>query len=58
MPRTQSLPCLAHPSEKRRMMLEAILEPVVLVLEADQNARGFPVPCDDDLALGSKAQKA
>jgi hypothetical protein len=31
------------------MVLQSIVKPVVLVLEADQHARRLPVPCDDDL---------
>jgi hypothetical protein len=36
--------------------LKLILEPIVLRLEADENARGTPVTSDDDLARFSQPQ--
>ena len=52
------LPSLTHSAEERRMMLEAIIEPVVFIPEADQHPGRLPVPRDDDLAIGCHAKKA
>ena len=40
------------------MMLQAILEPVILVPEPDQNARGLSVPRNDNLNIARHPEVA
>jgi hypothetical protein len=54
----QRLPCFTHPANERRMVLEAIVKPVVLVLEADEYSSRLPMTRDDDLAIGRHAEKS
>lgn len=54
----QSLPRLAHPSKESRMMLEAVLEPVVLVLESDEDPGRLTMTRNDNLAICGQAKKS
>jgi len=53
---TEGSPGFADPAQKGRVVLEAVLEPIILILEADQNACGFAVARDDDLAANRQAE--
>ena len=54
----KSCTSFAYPTEKRGMVLETILEPVILALKPDQHTRGFAVASDDYLAVRGEAQVA
>ena len=47
--RAQAVPCLLDATQKARVMLETIFEPVFFRFEADQHARRLAVARDDDL---------
>src|SRR5213593_3786055 len=44
--------------QELRMVLQPIVEPVVLALEADQHASRLPVPGDEDFLGFSQAQES
>lgn len=48
--------CLPNPAQKLGMILQPVLEPVILSLEADQHARRPPVASDQDLLLRCELQ--
>ena len=49
---------LGYSPEKLRVMLQAIVEPVLLALEADQHAGWLPVPRDEDLLRLGQAEES
>ena len=58
MSRAEGSARLTDTAQKGRMVLQAVLEPIILVLEADQYAGGFAVACDDDFAVCCQAEIA
>ena len=40
---------LCYSPQKLRMVLQSVIEPVLLVFEADQHAGRLPMPCDQNL---------
>lgn len=42
--------------EKPGILLEPVVKPIVFRIEADQDTRGFSVPCNDDGFLFRKAK--
>ncbi len=49
---------LCYASQEIGMVLQSIVEPVVLALEADKHSGRFPVPRDDDFFGLRQAQKS
>jgi hypothetical protein len=45
----QAVACLLDPAQESRIVLGAIVEPILLRFEADQHARRLAVTRDDDL---------
>ena len=57
-PSLQRLSCLGYASEKLRIVLQTIVEPIVLGLEANQHTGRLSVPRDQDLLGLGQAQKS
>lgn len=57
-PRPESLSRFCYSPEKLGMMLQPIVKPVLLGLEADQDAGRLPVPRDEDLLGLGQAQES
>lgn len=56
--RAESSAGLTDAAQKGWVVLESVLKPIILVLKADENACGFPVAGDDDLASRRQAEIA
>ena len=56
--RTQCRACIRDTIEEFGVVLEAILEPSILILEPNQHARWSPMTGDHDLAIRRQAEVA
>jgi hypothetical protein len=58
VPTPETLARLCYAPQELWMMLQSIVKPVVLVLEADKHARRLSVSCDDDFLGRCQAQES